>query len=367
MAIDQSHRPVREPDATETPPRGTVKRQWRNRSAEAYRLLTERPLSLYAAAFLRIGYGLLFLVLLVREFPYRHQIWGPEAPWTPAMALETSGLAERFRLLTLSDSRLYFEAVYVVAFVLAVLFMLGWRTRAVSIVFAIVVGSFHARNLPISNAGDKLLYLMVVYLAFTACGRRWSLDARRLRRRPVRNRGDESRPATEDPRSIRAQVRVLRRFTVTVLHNCAMLVMMAQMCIVYGAAGLYKVQGEAWSDGTALAYSLDLQSFQVWPALSQFVDSQPLVIAVATYLTVLAQVAFPFSLFSKLKYVVLAILCGMHLGIGVLMGLPFFSSVMILADAVFLPDRFFRSLPRIWHRVRHPRRRGAGAPALNMS
>jgi hypothetical protein len=32
----------------------------------------------------------------------------------------------------------------------------------------------------------------------------------------------------------------------------------------------------------------------------------------------------------------------MNLGIAVLMGLPLFSGAMIVADAVFLPDRFCR-------------------------
>jgi hypothetical protein len=37
----------------------------------------------------------------------------------------------------------------------------------------------------------------------------------------------------------------------------------------------------------------------------------------------------------------------MHLGIAVLMGLPLFSAAMIVADAAFLPDRFYRSLRRL--------------------
>jgi hypothetical protein len=336
MAVDLKPGVTSRPGHTKVPPEETpVRRHLGN----AYRILTERPLSLYAAAFLRIGYGLLYLILLVREFPNRDRIWGPDSPWTVALARQDFAQSRTgwSALLTLSDSRQYFEACYVVAMVVALLFMLGWRTRVMSILFAIVVVSFYSRNLMVCDGGDNLMILMAVYLTLTACGRRWSLDARR------------SRAAAEKERP--AAAGILRRFTVTVLHNCAMLVIMAQMCILYGAAGLYKVQGNLWDDGTALHYVLKQDLFRPWPALSDFVDGQHLMIAVAAYLTVLVQIAFPFSLFSKLKYAVLVILIGMHLGIAILLGLPLFSAVMIVGDAVFLPDGLYLFLARTARRA----------------
>jgi hypothetical protein len=224
--------------------------------------------------------------------------------------------------------------------------MLGWRTRATSILFAVVVASFHARALFMTDGGDNLTLLMAVYLMFTACGRRWSLDARRTRLRAFAD-NIESPPPPGPYHSLKAA----RQTVTTVLHNCAMFVIAAQVCIVYGAAGLYKVQGGTWGNGTALHYVVDNSLFRPWPALSAMVDSNPLLVAAASYLTVLLQVAFPFVLFSRLKYVVLAMLMGMHLVIAVLMGLPLFSGAMIIADAVFLPDRFYRFLGQAWHRA----------------
>jgi hypothetical protein len=130
-----------------------------------------------------------------------------------------------------------------------------------------------------------------------------------------------------------------------------MLVIAAQVCVVYGAAGLYKVQGGTWGSGTALHYVVNLDLFQLWPTLSHMVDSQQMLVAVVSYLTVLVQVAVPFVVFGRLKYVVLTMLLSMHLGIAVLLGLPVFSGAMIVADAVFLPDRFYRCLGRMWRRT----------------
>jgi hypothetical protein len=130
-----------------------------------------------------------------------------------------------------------------------------------------------------------------------------------------------------------------------------MFVIAAQICILYGSAGLYKVQGGLWENGTALHYVMNLDLFQPWPSLSHMVDRQQMLVAVVSYLTVLVQVAFPFVLFGRLKYVFVTILLGMHLGIAILLGLPLFSGAMIVADAVFLPDRFYRFLGRTCRRT----------------
>lgn len=320
-----------------------------DRVAALFTLLIERPISLYAAAVLRIGYGLLYLVFLLREFPHRDEIWGPGSPWTPVLARQLFDQTGWASILTLSDSRAYFELCYAVAVVTSALFMLGWRTRAVSVLFAIVVASFHARAIFMTDGGDNLILLMAVYLMFTACGRRWSFDARRARLRSAAVL-DAHRPPPVGGEH-RRHLRDARLSVVTVLHNCGMLVIAAQVCFLYGSAGLYKVQGGTWGNGTALHYALNLHLFRPWPALSQMVDDHQVLITAACYLTVLLQVAFPFVLFGRLKYPVLVMLLTMHVGIAVLLGLPLFSAAMIVADAVFLPDRFYRSLSLLWRRA----------------
>ncbi|WP_051742249.1 HTTM domain-containing protein [Streptomyces xylophagus] len=312
--------------------------------------VTERPISLYAAAVLRIGYGFLYLVFLLREFPHRDEIWGPGSPWTPELARQLFDQTGWLSILTLSDSRPYFESCYALALVTSTLFMLGWRTRAVSVLFAVVVASFHARAIFMTDGGDNLILLMAVYLVLTACGRRWSLDARRTRRQASAGKGPAG-PEGSGTGELRHQLAASRRTLTAVLHNCGMFVIAAQVCFLYGSAGLYKVQGGSWGNGTALHYVLNLDLFRPWPELSRMADEHSVLIAIACYLTVLLQVAFPFVLFGRLKYPVLTMLLGMHLGIAVLMGLPLFSGAMILADAVFLPDRFYRALGRLRRRT----------------
>ena len=311
----------------------------------AFTFVTEQPVSLHAAAVLRAGYGLLYLVYLLREFPNREEIWGPGSPWTPDLARELLGQSGWFSILTLSDSPRYFEACYALAVVTAALFALGWHTRALSVLFAVVVTSFQGRDVLMTDGGDNLTALMAVYLAFTDCGRRWSLDSRRARLRTSVVAHVPRQSPLPAP-SVRRQAILVQRSLRTVVHNCGMFVIAAQVCILYGSAGLYKAQGALWRNGTALHYVLNLPLFRPWPELSQFADEHQLVIAAAGYLTVLVQVGFPFALFSRLKYVMLGLLLAMHVGIAVLMGLPMFSGAMIIADAVFLPDRVLLRLAR---------------------
>ncbi|MFI7499170.1 HTTM domain-containing protein [Streptomyces sp. NPDC049687] len=318
-----------------------------DRITAVWDLLTGRPVSLYAASVLRIGYGLLYLVFLLREFPHRDEIWGPGSAWTPALAHQLFEQTGWFSILALSDSPAYFELCYTLALVISALFMLGWRTRVLSVLFAVVVTSFHGRSIFMTDGGDNLILLMSIYLALTACGRRWSLDARRDRLKTVRAGNAPERTAS----LFTHQLRDARTTLVTVVHNCGMFVIAAQVCFLYGSAGLYKVQGASWGGGTALHYVLNLELFQPWPVLSHFLDEHTLVVAIAGYMTVLLQVAFPFVLFGRLKYPVLTMLLGIHLGIAVLLGLPLFSGAMIVADAVFLPDRFYTFLPHLRRRA----------------
>jgi hypothetical protein len=221
------------------------------------------------------------------------------------------------------------------------LFVLGWRTRVTSICFALTIMAFTGRDVFLTDGGDNIMGLMAIYLAFSRCGARWSLDARRRRRQEARRlaRGipDFSWPDTPGWQ-VFAELDRTREEVVTFLHNAATLVIAAQICVVYSAAGLYKSQGSYWQNGTALYYTLKLDWFRPWPGLSDFMAGQSVMIAIVAYLTVFVQIAFPFAVFSKwLKYPCLVLLVGMHFSIAVVMGLPLFSAAMMVGDAVFLP------------------------------
>lgn len=279
--------------------------------------------------------------------------------------------------------------------------------------------SLQNRSIFMGDGGDNVIHLMALYLVLTRCARVWSLDARRQADEAARPTGD-GRPARDVtgvvlwavlgcvlvPASFLGgfggtwwlptllwllwlgngawwalgryapghELRALFDVLANLAHNAALLVIMAEVCLIYATVSWYKIQGSRWQDGTAIYYPLKLDYFAPWPGLSGLVASSALAVMVLTYATVIVQVAFPFTLFNRrVKNVLLVLMIGEHAGIAVLLGLPFFSMAMIAADAVFLPTVFLlwlgrrvslgrqRLFSRTAGRIRLPGQRRAGA------
>ncbi len=325
-----------------------------DKARRAFTRLTTQAAALYGTAVLRIGYSSLYLIFLLHEYPRHDALWGPDAPWAPALNQQFAndpGLdwfaVDRWWYTFLGHGgRTWFEVWYHVAIVVCLLVALGWRTRFTSVCFALTIMAFTGRDVFLTDGGDNIMGLMAIYLAFTRCGARWSLDARRRHRRAGARRAqgvpEFAWPDTPSGRAW-AEIDRTREEVVTFLHNAAVLVIAAQICVVYAAAGLYKSQGSYWQNGTAIYYTLKLDWFRPWPGLSDFMAGQSVMIAMVAYLTVFVQIAFPFAVFSRwLKYPCLVALLGMHFSIAVVMGLPLFSAAMMVGDAVFLPEPAWR-------------------------
>ncbi|MEV6016494.1 MULTISPECIES: HTTM domain-containing protein [unclassified Streptomyces] len=384
--------------------------------------VTESALGPYQSAVIRIGLAATWLLFLLREYPNRQEMYGPDAPWSWDLARQLVDSNHAFTVLMWSDSQVWFETVYALAVLSGVLLLVGWRTRAVSVLFMIGVLSLQNRSVFIGDGGDNVLHLMAIYLVFTRCAQVWSLDARRDRlARAARARGERIRPDRGGAvlwaalgivlavatgaghvdagflggwltvlwglwavqalwwavgRLARtAEPRVLLDVVANIVHNAALMVVMAEACLIYATAGWYKIQGSRWQDGTAVYYPLHLESFSPWPALSELMSAHGTIVMLVTYGTVLVQVAFPFTLFNRrVKNVLLAVMMTEHAVIAVVLGLPFFSLAMIAADSVFLPTSFLlrlgsgaarvrdRLLPGRGPAVPGPREPAAGVP-----
>jgi hypothetical protein len=352
--------------------------------------ITESALGPYQSAIVRIGFSATWLLFLLRELPHRRELYGPDGPWSWNLAEQLIGNNGAFTALMWSNGNLWFESVYALAALSSVLLLLGWRTRTMSVLFMVGVLSLQNRSIFMGDGGDNVLHLMCIYLVFTRCAQVWSLDARRARReREARARGERvvdrtgpvlwsvlglaliaatgtGRLFAGDPfvpvllwavwlglgvwwavgRLARTdQPRILLDVIGNIVHNGALLVIMAEACLIYATAGWYKIQGSRWQDGTAVYYPLHLDYFSPWPALADALAASAVMVLLVTYGTVAVQVAFPFTLFNRrVKNVLLVAMMTEHAVIAVVLGLPFFSLAMIAADAVFLPTSFLRRL-----------------------
>ncbi|WUT01272.1 HTTM domain-containing protein [Streptomyces sp. NBC_00708] len=359
--------------------------------ARGIQRVTASALGPYQSAVIRIGFSATFLLFLLRELPHRHEMYGPDAPWRWDLAQQLISGNQAFTALMWSDSAFWFEIVYGLALVSSLLLMLGWHTRAVSVLFMAGVLSLQNRSIFMGDGGDNVIHLMAIYLVLTRCGQVWSLDARRSRSREEAAGAEGESGGRRVPGEAagvvlwvvlgavligatvagglggtvwlpvllwalwagqgawwavnryapRNEFRTLLDVIANLAHNATLVVIMAEVCLIYATAGWYKIQGSRWQDGTALYYPLKLEYFTPWPALSDLLASSGVMVMVLSYATVIVQVAFPFTLFNRrVKNVLLGAMICEHVGIALLLGLPFFSMAMIAADAVFLPTTF---------------------------
>ncbi|QZY15870.1 HTTM domain-containing protein [Streptomyces decoyicus] len=374
--------------------------------------ITSAALAPYQAAVIRIGFSLTFALYLLREWPHRLELYGTTNPWGFDLAQRLIASNDAFTVLMWSNDRLWFELVYHGVIVASVLLLLGWHTRTMSILFMVGVLSLMNRSVLLGDGGDTLIHLMASYLVLTRCGQVWSLDARRRERRGTPHPDGCDRVSValwllagaglavaqmtgfaKIPRGWvlilwglwlsqalwfwagrrrSPDARALLDVVANLVHNAAMLVIGAQVCLLYATAGWYKIQGPRWQDGSALHYPLHLDYFSPWTGLSQVLDSRSTMVTLITYGTVVAQVAFPFTLLNRrVKNVMLAILMTEHATIAVICGLPFFSLAMIVSDMVFLPTNFLRwggsRIAAARDRITAPLRRSKGPDDRNES
>src|SRR5699024_1688824 len=132
---------------------------------------------------------------------------------------------------------------------------------------------------------------------------------------------------------------VIPRWFTNLLHNLAIVAVATHVCFVYASGALYKAGGAPWQHGYAIYNPLQTQRFGPWPELSDLVPTWGPMVAASSWTSIILQMCFPMMLLRRpTRIIALFGICGFHIGIAVLMGLPWFSLAMIAIDAVFIRD-----------------------------
>jgi hypothetical protein len=168
----------------------------------------------------------------------------------------------------------------------------------------------------------------------------------------VRRRRDAGREPSAATARIRALLARIPRLVPVLLHNTALVLSAYQIMLIYVNSAILKLQGSEWRDGTATYYSLVIDGYRPWPWLSDLLAQASLGVAMATFLAVAFQGLFPLLiLWRPTRVVALVVITGMHLMIGILLGLWPFSLAMIALDFLFVRDATWReglALLRRW-------------------
>lgn len=274
-----------------------------------------------ALAVLRISLGVLLLLdLLLRS---RNLV----AFYTDVGTLPRSLLAAQYptfaelSLHALSGAAWWQGLLFVVAGLLALSLLVGYRTKTALLLSWLLLVSLHARNPLVLNGGDSLLRRLLFWGLFLPLGRRWSLDSLRRERRERVDRSTTNRVAT-----------------------VASAALLTQVALVYATNAVIKLRGEYWRDGTAIVRVFSLDQMVVF--FGDVLAGYPALLRVFGELWLVMVVASPLLLVltGRARGAFAALFVGMHLGMLSTMKLGIFPLVSVVALLVFFP-------PSLWETV----------------
>lgn len=207
--------------------------------------------------------------------------------------------------------------VHVIALAIMACFMIGLFTRVTSVLTYLIAVSY-VNRVPGALFGlDQINVMLAMYLMLGPSGARYSVDSW------LANRG---RAGGVEP---------------SVTANISMRLIQLHMCVIYFFAGISKLQGPAWWDGSAMwgaVGNLEYQSYDMtWLA------RWPLLVAAMTHITVLWELSYSALVWPRLtRPVVLFIAVPLHLGIALFLGMPTFGTIMIVANMAFISPGLVR-------------------------
>ncbi|MBL4885322.1 MAG: hypothetical protein JKY95_12395, partial [Planctomycetaceae bacterium] len=186
-----------------------------------------------------------------------------------------------------------------------------------------------------SYGSDQINVILTLYLCIGNSGAYLSVDRLIKRFRIVKQRIRLGNGLWNLPQKTRA----------TVATNIATRLIQFHYCVIYMAAGLGKLYGETWWNGTAMwrgvanaeYQTMDLTWLAFYPGVTEFL----------THLTIAWEVSFCFLVWRPLaRPWVLLIGAGMHLGIGMFLGMWTFGTRMIFGYLAYLGPGQLRELAR---------------------
>jgi hypothetical protein len=285
------------------------------------------PTSAKPLAALRILFGLIVLLHLALLVPdveawftdagrlrgiEARQVAGPEwsarfpvpMRWSPLQNYRTVGAV---------------QSVLAATAVVAVLFLLGWRTRIMGVLLYAGLMTIHHANILTTSGADVLLMIVSFYLMLSPCGAAYSLDSRRQAKKYGGAYSALVAPWTQRLIAI-------------------------QISIVYLMTAFLKAQGKSWSSGTALHFILNNGEAR---RFTLGLTGYPALLNALTFGTLFLEVALGLLLwFRAARPLMIALGLALHGGITLTINIPIFGELMTACYLSFLSAQEWDSISR---------------------
>jgi predicted DCC family thiol-disulfide oxidoreductase YuxK len=281
----------------------------------------------------RIGIGAALLLNYARATPFLFDFWG-DTGWAPlAVVLENTVDPWRqsaFFYFTAPWQLVAFHALFLLC---CAALMVGWRTSWVKWVVLVGQISYDHRNPTLPYGVDMILGSLLVIMCVAPIGRAISLD----RVRAVRAAKLEKLDAT------------LPQYTSPWAGACTRL-MQIQMAVLFFYSAIAKLRGYEWWSGDAIWVVFINGQYYNRPILD-LLASQYWLSSIATYATIVIEMAYPFLIWQRrTRPYLLAAAIFLHVQFAVLMGLFYFSFVMVMGHMSFVRPEWLARLGEAWKR-----------------
>jgi hypothetical protein len=125
----------------------------------------------------------------------------------------------------------------------------------------------------------------------------------------------------------------------TVSANIALRLVQLHLSLIYGSAGLSKLMGPEWWNGSAIEMIALTPEFRRFDLTWLF--AYPALLSLATHLGLLVEISYPVLIWvPKLRPLMLAAVAAMHLSIDLMLGLTEFGLAMLAANLAFVPGSY---------------------------
>jgi predicted DCC family thiol-disulfide oxidoreductase YuxK len=281
----------------------------------------------------RMGVGAALLVHYAMATPFLFDFWG-EGGWVPrAVVLENTANPWTQSIFFYFTAPWQWVAFHGLFLLCCAALMLGWRTPWVKWIVLVGQISYDYRNPTLFYGVDKILACLLFIICVAPIGRAMSLDRVRAVRTAKREKLDATVPPYSSPWT-----------------GACIRLMQIQMAVVFFYSAIAKLKGDDWWNGDAI-WVVFTTTEHYSPFMLDLLASQYWLSNIGTYATILIEIAFTFLIWQRrTRPYLLAAAIFLHLQFAVLMGLFYFSFVMVMGHMSFVRPEWLARLGQAWKR-----------------
>jgi predicted DCC family thiol-disulfide oxidoreductase YuxK len=292
-----------------------------------------QPMSTEPLELARIGIGAAMLLHYGMATRYLFDFWGDAGLMPRSIVLRDAAdpwTQSVFFYFTAPWQWIAFHGLFLIC---CAALMAGWRTSWVKWIVLIGQLSYDRRNPGLTYGVDWILASLLLILCLAPIGRAMSLDRVRAVRAAKRSNLDATLPQYCSPWT-----------------GACIRLMQIQMAVIFFYSAVTKLAKSEWVDGSAVWVVFTMNEYYS-PAILKVLASQYWLAEAGTYATILIELAFTFLIWQKAtRPYLLADALLLHALFAVLMGLYYFSFVMMMGHMSFVRPEWLTRLGLAWKR-----------------